>query len=157
MAWIVIASADHVARGVEGGFVQACHGKDAPLRRIRTGETVITYSPVTVFGGKERLQAFTAIGTVREREPYRVEMSSTFHPYRSDIDWRPNRPASIHPLLDRLDLTRGKRHWGQVFRFGVVRIAETDAEVIAAAMMRTLVEGEASAPRQASFLPLLGI
>ena len=58
MAWIVIASADHVARGVEGGFVQACHGKDAPLRRIRTGETVITYSPVTVFGTSAAVATF---------------------------------------------------------------------------------------------------
>lgn len=157
MAWIIVASADHVARGVEGGFVQACHGKDAPLRRIRTGETVIAYSPATVFGGKERLQAFTAIGTMRERVPYRVEMSATFHAFRSDVEWRPSRPASIHPLLNRLDLTRGKRHWGQAFRFGIVRISEADAGIIASAMMAPLVEGDLCPPRQASFLPLLGI
>ncbi|MBC7151445.1 MAG: EVE domain-containing protein [Rhizobium sp.] len=157
MAWIITASADHVARGVEGGFVQACHGKDAPLRRIRTGETVIAYSPVTVFGGKERLQAFTAIGTMRERVPYRVEMSATFHASRSDVDWRPSRPASIHPLLDRLDLTRGRHNWGQAFRFGIVRISEADAGIIASAMAAPLVEGEICPARQASLLALLGI
>lgn len=157
MAWIIVASADHVARGVEGGFVQACHGKDAPLRRIRTGETVIAYSPVTVFGGKERLQTFTAIGTIREREPYRVQMSATFHAFRSDVDWRPSRPASIHPLLDRLELTKGKHNWGRAFRFGIVRIAEADAGIIASAMAAPLAEGDICPPRQASLLPLLGI
>lgn len=157
MAWIVVASADHVARGVEGGFVQACHGKDAPLRRIRSRETVIAYSPTTVFGGKERLQAFTAIGTIRAREPYRVQMSATFHASRSDVDWRPSRPASIHPLLDRLELTRDKRNWGHAFRFGILRISEVDAEIIASAMTASLVAGDACPPRQATFLALLGI
>ena len=33
--WIAVASADHVARGVAGGFMQVCHGKRAPLARIR--------------------------------------------------------------------------------------------------------------------------
>lgn len=157
MAWIIVASADHVARGVEGGFVQACHGKDAPLRRIRTGETVIAYSPATVFGGKDRMQAFTAIGTIREREPYRVQMSAKFHASRSDVDWRPSWPAAIHPLLDRLDLTRGRHNWGQAFRFGIVRISEADAGIIAEAMAASLVEGDICTPRQASLLALLGI
>lgn len=157
MAWIIVASADHVARGVEGGFVQACHGKDAPLRRIRTGETVIAYSPVTAFGSKQRLQAFTAIGTIREREPYRVQMSATFQASRSDVDWRPSRPASIHPLLDRLELTKDKHNWGQAFRFGIVRIAEADAEIIASAMAACPLTADVCPPRQASFLALLDI
>ncbi len=33
--WIVVASKDHVARGVEAGIAQACHGKRAPLQRMQ--------------------------------------------------------------------------------------------------------------------------
>ncbi|GEO85432.1 MULTISPECIES: EVE domain-containing protein [Alphaproteobacteria] len=157
MAWIIVASADHVARGVEGGFVQSCHGKDAPLRRIRTGETVIVYSPTKVFGAKDRLQTFTAIGTMEERVPYRVEMSAAFHPFRSDVDWRPNRSVPIKPLLDQLELTRGRRNWGHAFRFGTVRISQADADIIAAAMEAPPVTGSGDPPEQATFLPLLGI
>ncbi|HCL66531.1 MAG TPA: EVE domain-containing protein [Rhizobium sp.] len=157
MAWIVVASADHVARGVEGGFVQACHGKDAPLRRIRPGETVTAYSPTMAFGGPGRLQAFTAIGSMKARAPYRVEMSADFHPFRRDIDWHAAQPAPILPLLDRLELTHGKRNWSYSFRFGIVRISAADAEIIASAMMASLVAGDVWPPGQASFLPLLGI
>ncbi|MFI4997730.1 MAG: EVE domain-containing protein, partial [Hyphomicrobiales bacterium] len=72
--WIAVASAEHVGRGRAAGFMQVCHGKAAPLRRIRPGDRVAYYSPTTEFRGTDRLQAFTAIGIVREGEPYRVDM-----------------------------------------------------------------------------------
>jgi len=31
--WIVVVSKDHIARGVAGGFMQANHGKEGPLKR----------------------------------------------------------------------------------------------------------------------------
>lgn len=43
--WVVTASADHAARGRAEGIVQACHGKVAPLRRMRPGDGVVIYSP----------------------------------------------------------------------------------------------------------------
>ena len=43
--WIAVASAEHVRRGREGGFMQVCHGKAAPLRRIQPGDGVVYYSP----------------------------------------------------------------------------------------------------------------
>ncbi len=58
-SWIVVASADHVRRGKEGGFMQACHGKSAPLRRVQPGDHVFCYSPANRFRGKDKLQAFT--------------------------------------------------------------------------------------------------
>ena len=41
--WIGVASADHVARGRADGFMQVCHGKAAPLRRIKPGDGVVYY------------------------------------------------------------------------------------------------------------------
>lgn len=38
--WIAVASAEHARRGREGGFMQVCHGKAAPLRRMGAGDRV---------------------------------------------------------------------------------------------------------------------
>jgi hypothetical protein len=32
--WIAVASANHATRGREDGFMQICHGKGGPLRRL---------------------------------------------------------------------------------------------------------------------------
>ena len=48
--WLAVASAEHVRRGRQGGFMQVNHGKAAPLRRIKPGDFVVYYSPSTVIG-----------------------------------------------------------------------------------------------------------
>ena len=80
--WIAVASAAHVRRGREEGFMQVNHGKAAPLRRVKPGDGIVYYSPSTVLGEKDGLQAFTAVGTVREGEPYQGEMGGGFTPFR---------------------------------------------------------------------------
>ncbi len=50
-AWIAVACAEHVRRGREGGFMQVCHGKAVPLRRIQPGDGVAYYSPTRELGG----------------------------------------------------------------------------------------------------------
>ena len=132
--WIAVASADHVRRGVAGGFMQVCHGKAGPLRRIEPGDGVAYYSPSESFGGKDRLQAFTAIGTVRPGAPYLFDMGSGFRPFRRDVDWQAAMPASIHPLLRTLEFASGRRNWGYQFRFGVLAVGERDFAAIAEAM-----------------------
>ena len=133
-AWLAVASADHVERGREGGFMQVCHGKAAPLRRIGPGDGIVYYSPSTSFRGKDALRAFTAIGTVRADTPYQVEMCEGFRPFRRDVAWAEAKPAPIRPLLDRLKLTAGKPAWGYQLRFGLLRLALDDFRLIAEAM-----------------------
>ena len=48
--WIGVASADHVAFGVAGGFMQLNHGKAAPLRRVSAGDWIIYYAPQQTLG-----------------------------------------------------------------------------------------------------------
>jgi hypothetical protein len=81
--WIAVASAEHVRGGRSEGFMQICHGKVAPLRRIRPGSGIVYYSPSSIMGMNDRLQAFTAIGIVREGEPYLVAMSNGWEAARS--------------------------------------------------------------------------
>lgn len=133
--WIAVASADHVACGVAGSFMQVCHGKAAPLRRIRSGDGVIYYSPTQTFGSKTPLQAFTALGEVLPGEVYQTRMDENFYPWRRDVRFMPNtRPAPIRPLIPKLAFINDPKHWGYQFRFGLFAISEDDFSRIAAAM-----------------------
>ena len=132
--WIAVASADHVEAGRKGGFMQVCHGKSSPLARVKPGDTVVYYSPSTKMKGGEKRQAFTAAGIVDNQDIYRFDMGNGFVPWRRDVHWLDTQATPIHPLLDALEFTRGKRNWGYQFRFGLFSISAADRKVILAAM-----------------------
>jgi hypothetical protein len=132
--WIAVASAEHVRLGRSKGFMQVCHGKAAPLKRIHSGDGVVYYSPTNVFRGNDRLQSFTAIGVVRNGAPYRANIGGGFEPFRRDVDWRTAAEVPIKPLLGRLLFTTAKRNWGYQLRFGLFEISGHDMAVIADAM-----------------------
>ena len=138
--WIAVASAEHARKGRTQGFMQVGHGKGGPLRRVRAGDGVVYYAPTATFGGKDRLQAFVSIGTARDGDVYQVEMEEGFRPFRRDVAYAKAKEAPIQPLLDRLELTRGKRSWGYAFRFGLVEISSADFAVVADAMQASLPE-----------------
>lgn len=131
--WIAVASAEHARRG-RAGFMQVCHGKEAPLKRLHKGDGIVYYSPTETFKGKDRLQAFTLIGYVRDERVYSVDMGEGFVPCRRDVDYAEAEQAPIRPFLDRLDLTRGRPDWGYRLRFGLVEITRNDFFTIAGAM-----------------------
>ena len=133
-SWIAVASAEHVRRGRREGFMQVCHGKAAPLRRIRPGDRVVYYSPTEQFQGKDKMRAFVAIGTVRDAAPYQVDMGGGFCPYRRDVAWLPACEAPIAPLLGTLAFTADRRNWGYQLRFGLFEISADDMSAIAIAM-----------------------
>lgn len=133
-SWIAVASAEHVRNGYAQGFMQVCHGKGTPLRRLKPKDWVVYYSPTVTFGGKDKLQSFTAIGQIQEREPYQVDMSNGFCPFRRDVRWFESHEAPITPLLNLLDFTKNKKNWGYQFRFGLMEISEHDMQQISIAM-----------------------
>ena len=143
--WIAVASAEHVSLGRTQGFMQVCHGKSAPLRRVTPDSRVVYYSPTGHFGGKDKLQSFTAIGVVTASEPYQFDIGARsdavlrtaiggFQPFRRDVAWLKAHPAPIQPLLDKLEFSTGIRNWGQKFRYGLFSISDHDMTVIADAM-----------------------
>ena len=132
--WIGVASAEHVRRGRAEGFMQLGHGKVAPLKRVKPGDRIVYYSPAEKIGGKDKLQSFTAIGTVKAGEPYVGVMGGGFRPYRRDVAWAKAKEAPIAPLLDKLEFTAGKTNWGYKFRFGLFSISAADFHLIANAM-----------------------
>jgi EVE domain len=133
--WIGVASKDHVARGVEGGFCQLCHGKAQPLKRMEQGDWIIYYSPKELFGGDESCQQFTAIGRVIGGEAYQFEMAPGFIPFRRGIEFLPAQAADIRPLIHLLNFIQNKSRWGYAFRFGHIEISQADFELIAEQML----------------------
>ena len=132
--WIAVASAEHVRLGRAGGFMQVCHGKLAPLRRIKPGDRVVYYSPTLEMGGKEKLQAFTAIGIVKAGEAYQFDMGGGFCPFRRDVSWSEANESPIQPILNVLEFSACKRNWGYQLRFGIFQISDHDFNLIAAEM-----------------------
>ena len=55
------------------------------LKRLKAGDWIVFYSPKTAYVGGEALQAFTAIGQVKDEELYQVDMSEDFHPWRRNV------------------------------------------------------------------------
>lgn len=114
--------------------MQACHGKITPLRRLKPDDIIIYYSPTATFGGKDKLQSFTAIGKVEFDNPYSVDMGNGFYPFRRAVCWFESQDAEIKPLLEHLEWTNHKKNWGFQLRFGLFEISEHDMQQIGSAM-----------------------
>ena len=113
--------------------MQVNHGKLGPLKRMKTGDGVVYYSPSEKMGAKDSFQSFTAIGRIREGEPYQGFMSKGFQPFRRDVEWAQAHEQPIRSLIDKLDLTAHK-NWGYSLRFGVLELSADDFATIGAAM-----------------------
>ena len=136
--WVNTVSQAHVQLAVKGGFTQADHGKNTRLKRLAKGDLLVFYSPKTEFKGGGPLQAFTALGEVTDPEPYQVEMTPDFHPWRRRVTFKEGDEAPIQPLLDDLSFIKDKEKWGFPFRRGLFKIDRVDFERIAGAMNVTI-------------------
>jgi predicted RNA-binding protein len=133
--WIIVASKDHAATGIKQGIAQACHGKAAPLKRMKVNDKVLIYSSKEHFGEEEKCQKFTAIGCVKDEVVYAYNMGNGFVPYRRNINWYTSKEVSIVPLIETLDFIENKKQWGYPFRYGFFEINEHDYALIAAGML----------------------
>jgi EVE domain len=133
-SWVAVVSAAHVERGVSGGFAQACHGKRAPLARMRAGDMLVYYSPRTELGAGVPLRAFTALGHVSDERVYPFDMGGGFVPHRRDVRYLHQRTVLLDALASRLHFTQPGSGWGLLARRGHFEIDLHDAGVIAAAM-----------------------
>lgn len=134
-SWLAVVSANHAYRGRDGGFIQVCHGKSTPLRRMKPQDRIVIYAPAEMMGGKDKLQSFVTFGTIHDDCVFPFDMGGGFVPFRRRVDYVfEARPAPILPLLQKLELTRNIKNWGYQFRFGLLPICEADMDIIAEAM-----------------------
>ena len=139
-AWMVVASKNHVVRGVQEGFTQACHGKATPLKRMNEGDWVICYSPKLEFEGTEKCQAFTAIGQVVDGQVFQVDMGQGFTPFRRKINFKECTEVPIRRMLSSLSLTKTRENWGILFRRGFFEIPYPDFQLIACEMLGKTID-----------------
>ena len=139
-SWIVVASKDHVQRGVSAGFAQACHGKGSPLRRMQPGDWLIYYSSKAEYGLRAKCQCFTAIGQVVDAEIYQHAVSPDFVPFRRNVRFLTCTEVPIAPLIPRLNFITNKQRWGGVFRFGMLQIGSEDFSLLAKLMQPAELE-----------------
>lgn len=135
--WIGVVSREHVLKGVDGGFAMLNHGKLGPLLKLNPGDWLIYYSPKTSYPSGEPLKAFTAIGTVKDVEPYQREMAHNMTGFCREIDWLKVNEVPLAELTDALDFTKGS--WGMLARRGLFEIAAVDVDIIRTAMTKTTV------------------
>lgn len=143
--WMGVASADHARAGRDGGFAQLGHGKHSAVKSLKRGDWIVYYSPREKMGDGGAVRAFTAIGKVTSDQPYQVTQSKGFEPFRVDVDYvQDAREAPIAPLLEKLDLTKGRgSNWGIVMRRPKSKLSPADMHTIALAMNvpPNLIEG----------------
>jgi len=132
--WIIVASKNHVMRGVSLGIAQASHGKRSGLSRMHAGDGIVYYSAKTRYEGGEPLKAFTALGFIADEEIYQVEESPDFKPFRRKVNYAATRDVAAPPLINDLSFIRNKKAWGYVMRFGLIEIPEKDFRLIAQKM-----------------------
>ncbi len=129
--WIVVLSKDHALRGISGGFIQACHGKAVPLKRMKAGDYLLCYCHKETFEGNTGYQKFLGLGQITSGNVYQYQMSEEFHPFRIDVNFiLPVPETSIHPLIQHLSFIKDKIHWGYQFRYGHLEINEADFDLI---------------------------
>jgi predicted RNA-binding protein len=133
--WIAVVSKDHTMRGIAGSFMQVCHGKQAPLKRMQQGDRVLFYSAKQTIDGSDKLQAFTAIGEITDTEVYAFKMSETFIPFRRNVKFSPCKEVSIQPLINELNFIPDKKSWGYPFRYGFLEISQHDFKIISDQML----------------------
>lgn len=132
--WLGVVSKEHVQRGVQGGFAQVCHGKCAPLKRMKAGDWLIYYSPKISMEGNTACKQFTAIGQIKTGDVYQVEMFPGFKPFRIDVQYVSCTAVSITDLMQQLELTQNP-HWGFMLRRGLVELSEADFVTISQNMV----------------------
>ncbi len=131
--WVNTVSKDHVIVGRQAGFIQANHGKAAPLARLGMGDLMVFYSPKETYGETVSCQRFTALAEIRGEKSYQVTVSDSFKPFRKAARYHDVKEVPIQPLLGSLSFIPDRSHWGLPFRRGLFEINRDDFRRIALA------------------------
>lgn len=119
-------------RGVAMGIAQANHGKRAPVERMQPGDGIVYYSPRERIRAGADVHAFTAIGTIDDKDAWQADEGPDFKPWRRSVTYTTKaRQAPIHDL--DLELT-ARPNWGVQLRRGLLELSEHDFATIAEAM-----------------------
>lgn len=137
-AWLGVASAEHVRRGVRLGIAQIGHSKRTGLTRMEQGDTLVYYSPVERLGDKTPLREFTALGTVADDVIWQAD-EGDFKPFRRRVNYEDTRAVSLQDITSQLRLT-STANWGYQLRRGLVPLDPVDVGVLRKSMLTAIPE-----------------
>jgi EVE domain len=132
--WIAVASADHVAAGVQAGVFACSHGRGDAAARPRNRDRFAYYAPRERMGGGAPVQAFVALGHILDDAPAPHDLGG-FHCSVRRAAYDAVATAPVRPLLGRLGFVRDPQHWGMAFRRGLFAVSPEDFAVIEAALL----------------------
>ena len=133
--WIAVVSKEHVVNGINWGIMQVCHGKKAPLKRIKKNDLIVFYSSKIKMQDKVSYQKFTAVAKAIDDEIYQVKMFENFEPFRRKVKFLECQETEIKPLINHLDFIQNKKSWGYPFRYGLLEISKKDFDLITNKML----------------------
>ena len=127
--WIGVVGAKHAEIGKDRGFCAFSHGKKQAISRLSPGDRFAYYSPREGYKEGDVVQAFVALGTVLEGDPYEVDFDGNpgwVRPAQTDIFAR----APVKPLLGDLTFVSNPKYWGMAFRRSLFEISAEDYALI---------------------------
>ncbi len=130
--WVGVATADHVAEAVAGGFCAVSHGSGA-VAPFGEGDGIAFYASKVSLSSKEAVQRFMAIGVVGETVGWSTERNGRVLRLRP-AEWKESLSAEARALAPRLSFVTDKEKWGMGFRRSRFEIPAADFAIIAEAM-----------------------
>ena len=130
--WIGVVGAKHAEIGKDRGFCAFSHGKHQAISRLSPGDRFSYYSPREGYQEGAVVQAFVALGTVLDGEPYEVDFDGNpgwVRPAQTDFFGR----APVKPLLESLTFVSNPKFWGMAFRRSLFEVTKEDFARIEAA------------------------
>ncbi|MEM6637075.1 MAG: EVE domain-containing protein [Pseudomonadota bacterium] len=132
--WIAVAHRKQALAAASAGVVAVSHGKEAPLRKLSTGDGGIYYAPKSDFEG-ETVQAFVALARVTGADTSERTMpGSPFRPFGRDAESQKIIETPLRPMLEDLGFVRSPRHRGMAFLRPFFEIENADYQHSTAAM-----------------------
>lgn len=131
--WINVAPRERVLKAVEESAMQS-QGNEAHLNRIDKDDWVIFYSHRADAAGTVKLQFFTAIGQVVDKNTYQVKDDSTQKSFSRKMNYLKTKETPLIPLIQKLSFIRNKKYWGTVFKMNLIQIPKEDFDLIAQEM-----------------------
>jgi hypothetical protein len=140
--YIICVCLEHAKRGIAWGFIQSNHGKSTNIKKLKTGDAILIYSSKYTFTPENteenKLQAFTALGYVRDELLYEGDIGGGFTPFRRNIDFEKEmNQVPIVPLLPDLEFVKDIKKWGYPLMYWFLEISKHDFELIISKMMHT--------------------
>lgn len=123
--WLAIISLEHANIAASSGFLQVCHGKEAPLRRTSSGDEFFIYSPRSGMGSGKSVMAITYRGTFNDDRVYQVEQAPGFTPFRKEVTFDQAFRSVPIRSINGMELTTNPS-WGLIIRRGFIELSAAD-------------------------------